>query len=630
MKKALLLSAASAALLAQSANAQRFSVYEVFSGENCPPCAAYNPGNWTLLSANTSKAMLLKYQVPIPSAGPLYNANPTNSAARRTYYGVTSAPSGGLNGAGFANIANFTQAQIDAGYNVTPSFTMSVSHSYSSDYDSVFATVTITATQAFAPANAQMKLRTAYVATMEYPVAPGTNGEKVFHNVVQNMYPNAAGTTIPNAWTVGQSQTYTVSGPIQSFVDRSNSTFVAAWIQNDADKSIALGAKSSFVPMNVDASVTGVSAPSLTCATGTSASVVTSLTLKNNGSTPLTAAKIYYRAGSGTNQVYNWTGNLAMNATANVTLPANTMPAGSALLIDSVAQPNNAMDYNPANNRWQGMAAVYDKTVVSLPNATGFENAGAAPAGWVMYDPNGNEGNWYVASGTGNVGHNNSKYLIWHNNYNYTANEVNYAIAPTPNVSAANDSIEFYVAYAQYQNENDRLDVVYSTNCGQSWTSFWNKQGAALSTAPATTSNFVPTQAQWRKEVASLGTVPAGAMVAFKATSDYGNNLFIDNVTMRVGSAASITDAFLSNSVSLTPNPASSFATLGFSLANAGAVRVEVLDAAGRVVINLGEQKMTAGTQSVNLNTAALSAGVYMVRLQSNGATINQRLSVVK
>lgn len=46
----------------------RMSLYEEFTGENCGPCAATNPGLNTLLNANASQVIAIKWQVPIPSA----------------------------------------------------------------------------------------------------------------------------------------------------------------------------------------------------------------------------------------------------------------------------------------------------------------------------------------------------------------------------------------------------------------------------------------------------------------------------------------------------------------------------------------------------------------------------------
>lgn len=127
MKKILLI-AATTALSLFSANAQRFSIYEEFSGENCNPCAQLNPALWTLMNAGTnpSKVILLKYQSPIPSAGPIYNQYRTVTDNRMSYYSVPFAPYGRLNGTvqGNGNISNLTQNDIDGAATQTSAFSI--------------------------------------------------------------------------------------------------------------------------------------------------------------------------------------------------------------------------------------------------------------------------------------------------------------------------------------------------------------------------------------------------------------------------------------------------------------------------------------------------------------------------
>jgi hypothetical protein len=57
------------------------------------------------------------------------------------------------------------------------------------------------------------------------------------------------------------------------------------------------------------------------------------------------------------------------------------------------------------------------------------------------------------------------------------------------------------VAYAQYTAgapENDKLEVLVSTDCGATWTNKWMKSGNDLKTTSPTTSNFIPSAAsQW-------------------------------------------------------------------------------------------------------------------------------------
>ncbi|MEM6327949.1 MAG: T9SS type A sorting domain-containing protein, partial [Bacteroidota bacterium] len=78
----------------------------------------------------------------------------------------------------------------------------------------------------------------------------------------------------------------------------------------------------------------------------------------------------------------------------------------------------------------------------------------------------------------------------------------------------------------------------------------------------------------------------------------------------------------------LYPNPSEGNATVAFSLAREGAVRVAVYDALGREVVVAAE-----GTHQAGRHTASvldLAAGVYVVRMEADGETFTQRLTVVR
>src|SRR5690606_25731990 len=83
-----------------TANAQKLALIEEFSGENCRPCASQNPGFMALIETpgNETKVLLLKYQSPIPTAGPIYYENTVFTDARMGYYQVGSAPYARING----------------------------------------------------------------------------------------------------------------------------------------------------------------------------------------------------------------------------------------------------------------------------------------------------------------------------------------------------------------------------------------------------------------------------------------------------------------------------------------------------------------------------------------------------
>ena len=78
------------------------------------------------------------------------------------------------------------------------------------------------------------------------------------------------------------------------------------------------------------------------------------------------------------------------------------------------------------------------------------------------------------------------------------------------------------------------------------------------------------------------------------------------------------------------PNPASGAATVAFDLAAPSAVRLTVTDVLGREVAVVAEGSHAAGTHNASVATAALPAGIYVVRLDAGGTVQTRRLTVVR
>ena len=79
------------------------------------------------------------------------------------------------------------------------------------------------------------------------------------------------------------------------------------------------------------------------------------------------------------------------------------------------------------------------------------------------------------------------------------------------------------------------------------------------------------------------------------------------------------------------PNPTTGSATLRYAVATAANVRVTVLDVLGRTVLTATDGPAAAGDHEVRLDTAALPAGVYVVRLSVDGQAASTRtLTVVR
>lgn len=170
-------------------------------------------------------------------------------------------------------------------------------------------------------------------------------------------------------------------------------------------------------------------------------------------------------------------------------------------------------------------------------NATGtvyfhqdFENTSFPPAGWVLSNTAGyNMVRTSYCSGYG-IGSASAAVDF----YDYNAGTfvlTTSTFAPT----GSGDSLSFDHAYAPATNENDRMEIYTSTDDGASWTLLITLNGGAsgpLRTAPATYDLFVPTSSQWATKKFGL---PSGTnKIRFTAITAFGNNLYLDNISVGV------------------------------------------------------------------------------------------------
>ncbi|HEX8299876.1 MAG TPA: DUF5666 domain-containing protein [Rubricoccaceae bacterium] len=133
---------------------------------------------------------------------------------------------------------------------------------------------------------------------------------------------------------------------------------------------------------------------------------------------------------------------------------------------------------------------------------------------------------------------------------------------------------------------------------------------------------------------ATAAALAAGrAIVVYGTTSASGT---IDASTVVVLTAAQATAGTDAPTAALAigsvfPNPTTGTSSVRFTVATAAVVRVTVLDALGRTVLTAVDGPAAAGTHEVGLDTAALPAGLYVVRLSIDGVAAGTRtLTVVR
>jgi lysyl endopeptidase len=369
----------------------------------------------------------------------------------------------------------------------------------------------------------------------------------------------------------------------------------------------------------LDIAALGVTAP-----VGASCSSVISpaISVINLGSITVTSIKVNYHVDNGTVSSYTWTGTLDSMATTTINLPVMSVSPGFHTLYVNVNLPAGLTDQNVLNDSASGNFSVYDSVSQAAPLVQGFE-ASFPPAGWVVTVPP-SGATWALCS---NGAFGTSGHAVVVDEFapaSSTAGEtpqmittpVDMTYAPSPSY------LKFDVAYAPYPAQYDSLAVSVSTDCGVSWTLIYQKGGDSLSTALATTTDFVPTNSQWRKDSVNISNLSGQTDVLFRFEdlSGYGNALYIDNIDIADSGGpigiAQINDVM---QVRVFPNPFNQHVNLQFGLDAVQNITAAVYSVDGKKVINVLENEKTdAGQHQLEINTDRLSNGIYILKVNEH------------
>lgn len=344
----------------------------------------------------------------------------------------------------------------------------------------------------------------------------------------------------------------------------------------------------------------------------------------------ITSATVEVLNGTNVVATQNWTGNLAPYAVATVNFPAFSanqfMPYKFRVTVNGdsyVANNTSADSLFKVFSAGSAQGVSYSQDFESVANNSVPDNFGPSADGYS-----------FVFGSSALIGKNGqqTKALVFDFFDMSTVGSATEIFAggyKTDN--ATNPTLTFDVAYAQYQAENDKLEVLISTDCGATWTSVYNKAGSTLSThAPFSTGQFFPSATgDWRTETINLNSYKSPNMlVKFKGTSAYGNLAWVDNVN--INSTTSVVNINKDVTVNVYPNPAKENVNISFNLTEKSNVQVQILDATGRLVKDVANQTMGAGTQTLNVSTADLAAGIYNVKFQTESGSHIERLTVIK
>ena len=291
--------------------------------------------------------------------------------------------------------------------------------------------------------------------------------------------------------------------------------------------------------------------------------------LYNNGSTPITAATLKTSVNGGTQTTTSFSGNIAPATSALVQIPTVSFtPSASNTLNIVLGTVNGAADPVATGNT---------VAVANIANTTRVSNGQYVKMNFTQ-DQYGAESSWQIKEeGTGAV----------------VLSGGPYTNLPAAGVLLHTDSFKTKDATC--------YELVVLDGYGD---------GINAGTGAG------------KFEIVSAGVKVYTSNGTFGAKD---RALFKSSATAGVATLPSF-----ASSVTLAPNPTASRSVLTLSLEKGTKLSVQVVDMMGRVVNQIADQNLSAGTHTFQIATDNLAAGVYNVRIATAEGVVTQRLSVIK
>jgi hypothetical protein len=615
-----------------TAQCPRKSLLEQFTSETCPPDATYNPALELKLDTNSSKIVAIKWHIPIPSAPGAtwspYQANKTENDWRYKsipsgygypgQYSSSAAITGGIStsptclidgqhqwvfGAANDHTMNFNSAIVNAANAVTSPFCVTMNSVWdTTSFASQTVTVSITASQNFSATGSLVYRLVMVEEEIHFATQAGTNGEKDFYNTARRSYPNIQnGTSLPSVWTSGQNQTFTINCVLpSSIIDKSKVKFIG-FIQDDGNRMVLQAEETGTIAIKNDAWIKTIESGNLSCAPN----YTPVIKLYNNGSNAITSFTIATAVDGITVSTSPFALILNPSSTATITLPNALVTSGIHTVAVSIIGVNGAGDLN-AGNDLKTKIINATGTYFAPPLSEGFTSSTFPPLNWWKYNEDNGAFSWSRPSNIGAYGVNTGcvKYDFYNNIIIGDKDEL--ILPPSDFTGLNNMMLGFDLAYAQYTNENDKLEVMVSTDCGVSWSTVYSKSGTNLSTSPSySIGAFIPNSTQWRTEVITLtafANIPE-VYIKFVTTAAFGNSLYLDNINLTSTSNIRLHEE-RTPGIEVHPNPNNGEFTLIASEKGLYSILNSVGETIKTIDIKEGQQ---------NIKTENLPAGIYYV-----------------
>ncbi len=451
-------------------------------------------------------------------------------------------------------------------------------------------------------------------------------------------------TTTTSGTTVTRQYTYNIPADINGIPVSVGDLEIAAFVAEGQTEVIsgASGPITFTAPAGAIVADLSAAAGASSTASYCDPNVTPEITVTNNGAVAVSNFDVSYSINGGAPVSQNVTASLAAGGSTTITFPGATLSAGENVISYEVSTANNPSlyDLSSANNiAASDLLIQVPNTPFATSHLEDFESyalGGDAFSNSLTLNPDGarffvvDQGvNSSINFDIGGYG-NSAKSLRW-NFYSIQAGIESSLLYEKLDLSGTYDNrIVFDYAHSQYQTEADQLDIKVSDDCGATWNTVWSKAGSDLATGPSQAGNWYPTASDWVTESVDLSAYNGSAelLIQFIGLSDYGNNLYVDNIQFQNNTYVGLEEEALNQAFDFYPNPATDNFTLDFDFASTSTVSASIIDVTGREVLVIAQEEVVKGAKSLTTSVSNLEAGAYIVQVEIDGAVSQEKLII--
>jgi hypothetical protein len=213
-------------------------------------------------------------------------------------------------------------------------------------------------------------------------------------------------------------------------------------------------------------------------------------------------------------------------------------------------------------------------------------------------------------------------YFYCYGSYNVAGKPVSMLMGKTDLSTMSSPYVTYWYAYSQdgRNGTNPTIDIQVSNDCGENWKSVGTTEATETGRPTQQGGAYMPSSTEYRRVVVSLDEFTDDNVIikVVVTPGTDGNILWIDEVNL-ISDATSVNEIDGINSFSVYPNPVKDQANISFELVETKDIEINVYDALGRVVKTINNTEYAVGMHNVNITTADLENGIYILKAESNG-----------